>query len=177
MNGIALREPEPSDAAQITKIDAEGLATGHASFRDTPCDWAAFKAGYLTGRALSRVAVHDETVVAWAAVSPTSTRAVYAGVGEVSVYVGTDWRGRGAGRALLSGVIDASESAGYWTLVAQIFPENMGSLALHQALGFEQVGIRRALGRMGYGPMADRWRDVVMLERRSDVVGREIADW
>lgn len=172
LSAFILRSPEASDAAQITKIDAEGLSTGHASFREEPYHWEAFKAGYLTGKALSRVALHDGSVVAWGAVSPTSARKVYAGVGEVSVYVGADRRGRGAGRCMLSAVVEASESAGYWTLVAQIFPENIGSLALHRSVGFEQVGIRRALGRMAYGPMAGKWRDVVMLERRSGRVGR-----
>lgn len=172
MSAFAFRKPEASDATQISRIDAEGLATGHASFREAPHDWDTFRVGYLTGRALSRIALLDGRVVAWGAVSPTSARAVYAGVGEISVYVGSDWRGRGAGRCLLSAVVHASESAGYWTLVAQIFPENIGSLALHLSLGFEQVGIRRALGRMAYGPMAGKWRDVVMLERRSGRVGR-----
>ena len=171
MSTITLREPEASDAAQITKIDAQGLKTGHASFRSIPYEWDGFKAGYMEGGALALVAVHDGNVVGWGAVGPTSARAVYVGVGEVSVYVGTEWRGQAIGQSLLTGVIHASERAGYWTLVAQIFPENKGSLALHQALGFERVGIRRALGRMGYGPMAGQWRDVVMLERRSDIVG------
>lgn len=110
-------------------------------------------------------------VAAWAGVSPTSARPVYAGVGEVSIYVAAERHGTGIGRKLLAGLIAASEQAGYWTLVAQIFPENEASLALHAATDFLPVGTRRRLGRMTYGPLEGHWRDVVMLERRSPVTG------
>lgn len=171
LTDITIRRPDPSDAAAITRIDSEGLATGHATFRATPHDWSSFTASFLTGRGLALVAEDGGAVAAWAGVSPTSPRPVYQGVGEVSIYVSATRQGRGLGRRLLRDLVLASESAGYWTLVAQIFPENKASFALHAVSGFEPVGTRRKLGRMEYGPLNGRWRDVVMLERRSRTVG------
>ncbi|MDB2407048.1 GNAT family N-acetyltransferase [Jannaschia sp.] len=164
---MILRAPRPADGFEINGIHAEGLATGHASFRDDPMGWEAFDAGFDLGL----VAEIDGWVTGFAGVSATSPRAVYSGVGEVSTYVAARSLGRGVGRALLSRIVADSESAGWWTLVAQIFPENEASLALHRACGFETLGIRRGLGRMGYGPMEGQWRDVIMLERRSAKTG------
>jgi phosphinothricin acetyltransferase len=96
---------------------------------------------------------------------------VYAGVGEVSVYVAPSSQRRGAGRRLLTALIAQSEERDYWTLQAGIFPENRGSIALHQALGFQVLGLRRRLGRMSFGPLAGQWRDVLLLERRSQRAG------
>ncbi len=107
------------------------------------------------------------TVLGWAALAPTSPRAVYRGVGEVSVYVDPAVARRGVGRALLDGLIAASERAGFWTLRAGIFPENAASIALHEGAGFEHAGLSRRIGQMPDG----RWRDVVHYERRSGVVG------
>ncbi len=163
---IELRLPIPADESAITMIDAEGLATGHASFRDQPHDWASFQASFLNGRGLALVAEDRTGVVAWAGVSPTSMRPVYNGVGEISVYVAPSRHGLGIGCRLLKMLFLNAESAGYWTLVAQIFPENKASLSLHTSLGFHLVGTRRKLGKMAYGPLAGSWRDVVMLERR-----------
>ena len=173
-----LRPPVPADAPAITAIDAEGLQTGHATFRAEPHDWASFQRSFGTERGVALVAEACEEgsnvpfLLGWAGVAPTSPRAVYAGVGEVSVYVAAAARGRGVGHRLLEGLVTASEAAGYWTLVAQVFPENEASIALHAAHGFRTLGTRERLGRMGYGPLEGRWRDVVMLERRSTVVGR-----
>lgn len=171
LTDITTRRPKPSDAARISAIDAEGLATGHATFRDAPHDWHSFSANFMTGRALALVAEGGGVVAGWAGVSPTSARATYYGVGEVSIYVSVARQGFGLGRHLLTELVLASESAGYWTLVAQIFPENEASLSLHAALGFRTVGIRKKLGRMSHGPFEGRWRDVVMLERRSKIIG------
>lgn len=167
---ITTRRPAPSDAASIAQIDSDGLATGHATFRETPHDWNSFRANFLTGRGLAIIAEDEGSVTAWAGVSPTSNRLVYRGVGEVSIYVSSTRQGDGVGRHLLTEFVLASERSGYWTLVAQIFPENEASLSLHSALGFGIIGTRSRLGKMGYGPFKDRWRDVVMLERRSDVI-------
>ncbi len=171
LTGLATRRPNPSDATRIAAIDAEGLATGHATFRDTPHDWSSFSAIYLAGGALALVAEDGGVVAAWAGVSATSSRPVYRGVGEISVYVSANRQGLGIGRHVLGEMVTASEQAGYWTLVAQIFPENEASLSLHTALGFSVVGIRKKLGKMRHGPFAGRWRDVMMLERRSQSVG------
>lgn len=165
-----IREPNIHDANDITRVDQEGLYTGHASFREDPHDWESFSRSYLTQQAVALVATVDNNVVAWGGVNPTSSRSVYAGVGEVSIYVSTDQQGHGIGQHLLTKLVHASEKAGYWTLVAQIFPENVASLALHKALDFNTVGIRKELGKMGYGPFEGRWRDVVMLERRSSII-------
>lgn len=171
MTHIATRIPKPADAAAIIAIDAQGLATGHATFRDTPLEWGSFEASFLTGRGLALVAEDRNGIAAWAGVSPTSARSVYQGLGEVSIYVSADRQGSGVGRQLLEALVLTSEQAGYWTLVAQIFPENGASLSLHTALGFCAIGTRTKLGRMSYGPFADCWRDVIMLERRSQVIG------
>lgn len=171
MTPITVRPPTADDAAAITDIDAQGLATGHATFRDTPYEWRGFQASFLSDRGLGLVAVREGRTVAWAGVSPTSKRPVYRGVGEVSIYVAADCQGVGVGRQLFTAIITASEASGYWTLVSQIFPENEGSLALHAAMGFHSVGVRQRLGLMPYGPMAGQWRDVMMLERRSSAVG------
>lgn len=171
LTNITTRRPEPSDATAIAVIDEEGLTTGHATFRDTPHDWGSFSASFMTGRGLALIAEDGGVVAAWAGISSTSIRTVYQGVGEVSIYVSAAQQGRGLGHLLLGDLVLASESAGYWTLVAQIFPENEASLSLHAALGFKVVGTRRKLGKMIHGPLEGRWRDVVMLERRSKVIG------
>jgi L-amino acid N-acyltransferase YncA len=106
-------------------------------------------------------------VLGWAALSPASTRSVYRGVAEVSIYVDPASAGRGVGRRLLEALVDASEADGLWTLRAGIFPENVASIALHERCGFERVGVSRRIGQMPDG----RWRDVVLYERRSAIVG------
>ena len=146
LTNITTRRPEPSDATAIAVIDGEGLTTGHATFRDTPHDWNSFSASFMTGRGLALVAENGGAIAAWAGISPTSVRTVYQGVGEVSIYVSAAQHGRGLGHRLLGDLVLASERAGYWTLVAQIFPENEASLSLHAASGFKVVGMRRKLG-------------------------------
>ncbi|MEM7567048.1 MAG: N-acetyltransferase family protein [Pseudomonadota bacterium] len=168
---LVLRPAVAEDATAIAAIDAEGLATGHATFREMPHDWASFSIAFLEGHGLALVVEADGSVVGWAGVAPTSARAVYRGVGEVSVYVGSNARGNGVGRTLLGRLIREAEAAGFWTLVAQVFPENTSSLAMHAVQGFRAIGTRERLGRMTYGPLAGRWRDVVMLERRSTTAG------
>lgn len=172
MSALVFRAPCVDDAAALTGIHRDGLATGHASFRETPYIWSDFVQSYGRGddwQAL--VAEQDGRVLAWAGVVSLSDRCVYAGVGEVSAYVAKCTQGRGVGRACLQALVDLSEQQGFWTLTAQVFPENPASLALHEACGFRVLGQRQRIGRMAYGPHAGQWRDTVAMERRSAVVG------
>jgi L-amino acid N-acyltransferase YncA len=148
----------------VERIYAAGIATGDATFETEPPTWEAFDAGRLAAHRL--VAERDGKVVGWAAVSGVSERCVYAGVVEHSVYVDPAHAGQGVGTALLQALIASTEAAGIWTIQTGIFPENTASLALHERSGFRVVGRRERLGRH-FG----RWRDVVLLERRSAAIG------
>ena len=139
---------------------AEGIATGDATFDTVVPEWSDWDASHV--REHRFVAELHGEVVGWAALSPYSRRAAYAGVAEVSVYVAARARRCGVGRALLEALVASSEAAGIWTLQAAIFPENEASLALHRACGFRVVGLRERIGRLGA-----EWRDVLLLERRS----------
>jgi len=152
----------------VRSIYEEGIATGHATFETMAPAWEVWDAGHLKSCRL--VAVDQGRTVGWAALSPVSGRCVYAGVAEVSVYVAAAERGRGIGQRLLAELVDASEREGLWTLQAGIFPENQASLVIHERCGFRVVGRRQKLGRLGA-----RWRDVLLLERRSTTVGIEGA--
>lgn len=152
------------DAARVLAIYAEGIATGAATFETEAPPWEAWDPAHLPECRL--VAVDGASTMGWAALTPVSGRCVYRGVAEVSVYVASVARGRGIGRALLADLVQASESHGFWTLQAGIFAENEASLALHRACGFREVGRRERLGSLG-----GVWRDVILLERRSAVVG------
>ena len=151
------------DWAAVVEIYRQGLETGDASFETEVPAFEAWDAAHLTQPRL--VARIDGAVAGWAALSPVSERCVYGGVGEVSVYVAPQHAGRGIGRSLLSELVRRSEEAGIWTLQAGIFPENAASLALHQRCGFRVVGRRERLGRH-----RGVWRDVILVERRSDAV-------
>lgn len=153
----------------VSCIYAAGIAGGDATFETEPPTWEAFDAGRLPEHRW--VAVDGSRVLGWLAVSPVSERRVYAGVVEHSVYVDPAAQGRGVGRALMAALVASTEAAGIWTIQSGVFPENAASLALHEAAGFRVVGTRQRVGRMSVGPLAGRWRDVVLLERRSGVVG------
>jgi phosphinothricin acetyltransferase len=148
----------------VRAIYLEGVATGHATFETGAPEWAVWDEKHRPDCRL--VAKADNRVIGWAALSPVSSRQVYAGVAEVTIYVGDAARGQGVGWALMKALIEASERAGIWTLQAGIFPENVASLALHKACGFREVGYRERIGQMN-----GIWRNTVMLERRSRVVG------
>ena len=158
---IAALRPEHWD--DVARIYAEGIATGNATFETDVPSWERWDAGHLAAHRF--VARRDGAVVGWVAVGPVSDRCVYGGVVENSVYVAAEARGRGVGRALLEALIASTEAAGIWTIQTGIFPENEASVALHQRVGFEIVGRRKRLGKL-HGV----WRDVLFLERRSEIV-------
>jgi L-amino acid N-acyltransferase YncA len=155
-------------ADEVLAIFQSGVDGGNATFETAAPTWQKFDEGKLPGHRF--VALDADGVLGWVALSPTSDRAVFAGVAEVSVYVHGAAQGRGIGRALLGAVIDSTERAGLWTLQAGIFPENIASMRLHEALGFRVVGVRERMG-LHHFERDTRWRDVVLLERRSPVIG------
>ncbi len=154
----------PDDWPDVNAIYAEGIATGDATFETEPPSWEEFDRGRLRQGRL--VAVEDDSIVGWAALASTSTRACYSGVAEHSVYVAAHAQGRGIGRALMTGLVTAADQAGIWTIQTSIFPENAASLALHGRLGFRVVGRRERIARL-HGS----WRDTILLERRSPTAG------
>jgi len=168
----------------VRRIYREGIATGDATFETEVPEWEEFDSSHLKNCRLVALEAHPVEIeededdsgfldtqtaliaVAWAALSPVSNRQVYRGVAEVSLYVAEAARGRGAGKALLKALVQKSERDGIWTLQAGVFPENTASIALHKSCGLRKVGVRRRIGKLG-----DRWRDVLLLERRSKVNG------
>lgn len=162
---VDIRPMRQTDADAVLAIYQAGLDGGHASFEITAPTWAAFDAVKLPGHRFVATDRGTGAVLGWVAVSAVSDRCVYAGVVEHSVYVRQDARGRGVGRALLDALITSTEAAGIWTIQAGVFPENQASLALHAATGFRIVGTRERIGRH-HG----RWRDVLLLERRSPTI-------
>jgi L-amino acid N-acyltransferase YncA len=150
----------PEDWTEVRRIYLEGIETGDATFETEVPAWERWDAGHRSDCRL--IARDGADVLGWAALSPVSSRQVYAGVADLSVYVAREARGRGIGRELLGALIESSEQAGVWTLQAGIFPENQASLRLHRALGFRDVGRRERVGCL-----RGEWRDVLLLERRS----------
>jgi len=168
--------PMPPDLwPAVREIYREGIATGNATFETELPDWEKWDSSHRKNCRLIAFEPIDEeelipldrlNVLGWAALSPVSSRRVYAGVAEVSVYVAAAARGHGVGKALLQALVEESEQNGIWTLQAGIFPENRASIALHKSCGFRKVGVRQRVGKLG-----DTWRDVMLLERRSEAVG------
>jgi L-amino acid N-acyltransferase YncA len=161
---LDVRAMRSDDWPAVGNIYSEGIATGNATFETEIPEWAKWDQGHLQDCRL--VAQAGERILGWAALSPVSSRRVYSGVAEVSVYVAAETRGRGVGKMLLQSLVTQSERCGMWTLQAGIFPENAASIALHRSCGFREVGLRRKLGQRG-----GIWRDVLLLERRSLSVG------
>lgn len=155
---------QPQDWEQVSAIYLEGIATGHATFETAAPDWEQWDAGHLPICRL--IARNEEHILGWAALSAVSRRKVYAGVAEVSVYVSGKARGRGVGDKLMAALIANSEEHGIWTLQASVFPENRASVALHLKHGFRELGRRERIAQL-HGI----WRDTVVLERRSRIVG------
>lgn len=161
---IQIDAMQPGDWPAVEAIYREGVATGAATFETEAPSWEVWNGSHREDCRL--VARRAGVIVGWAALTPVSGRCVYAGVGEVSVYVAAAARGQGVGRALLEALVTASEAAGLWMLQAGILRENAASVALHERCGFRVVGVRERLGQL-HG----EWRDVILMERRSEVVG------
>jgi L-amino acid N-acyltransferase YncA len=161
--GVRIEAITDAHAAAVLVIYQAGIDEGNATFETSAPGWPAFTAARLPGHRF--VATAAGLVAGWVAASPVSGRCVYAGVVEHSVYVHPDARGRGIGRRLLDALIGSTEAAGIWTIQSGIFPENTASLALHLAAGFRVVGTRERIGCH-----RGRWRDVILIERRSPVV-------
>ena len=161
---MRIRPMHSGDADAVLRIYQAGMDSGHASFESTAPSWATFDASKLPEHRYVAVDSGD-TVLGWVTVSGVSSRPVYAGVVEHSVYVDPDAQRRGVGRALLEELIASTETAGIWTIQSGIFPENTASLALHRKAGFRVLGIRERIGR--HAMYGGRWRDVVFIERRS----------
>ncbi len=172
--------PMPPDLwPAVRQIYREGIATGNATFETEVPDWEKWDSSHRKDCRLVALEPGDEgiaevlipldgvRVLGWAALSPVSSRRVYAGVAEVSVYVAAAARGRGVGKALLQALVQESEMNGIWTLQAGIFPENVASISLHTSCGFREVGVSRHIGKLG-----DTWRNVILMERRSATVGK-----
>ena len=158
---------QADDSAAVIRIYAEGIATRNASLERAAPDWTHFDRSHRDDCRFVARDVENGTVLGWTALGNYSPRAVYRGVAWESVYVGAAARGLGVGRALLETLIPASEAAGVWTLLAGVLADNAASLALHERVGFRRVGVQHGMGQDAAG----RWRDVVLLERRSATIG------
>jgi L-amino acid N-acyltransferase YncA len=163
---IRIEPMTADDGPAVLQIYGQGIATGNATLEAATPDWAHWQTGH---RRDCRLVARDDDgrVVGWTALTRYSAREVYAGVAWESVYVDSAARGRGVGSALLVALVPASEAAGVWTLLAGVLVENVASLALHERAGFRRIGVQEGMGR----DVSGRWRDVVLLERRSTVVG------
>jgi L-amino acid N-acyltransferase YncA len=165
-DGVLIRPMRAADSSEVLTIYQAGLDTGQASFETTAPTWEAFDAAKLPLHRYVAADAANGRLLGWVAASPVSARRVYAGVAEHSVYVDPARHRRGIGSALLAALIGSTEAAGIWTIQSSVFPENTVSLGLHQKAGFRIVGTRERIARH-HG----RWRDTVILERRSEVAG------
>jgi phosphinothricin acetyltransferase len=166
MNRQVFRKMEATDWDKVAEIYKQGIETGNATFQQDIPTWEEWDKGHLKGCRI--VAVINNELAGWAALTPVSGRCVYAGVAEVSVYVSDKFRGHKIGFQLLKELITESEKENLWTLQAGIFPENIPSLRIHEKLGFRTVGYRERIGKM-----KGKWRDTILLERRSKIIGND----
>jgi L-amino acid N-acyltransferase YncA len=153
----------PDDWPAVEAIYAEGIATGVGTFETAPPSWEQWNAARLPH---SRLVARAHAILGWAALSPVSSRACYAGVAEVGFYVTASARGQGIGRALLEAVIESSERHGIWTLQSATIAENEASLAVQRRCGFRVIGRRERIAKRD-----GLWCDTILLERRSATVG------
>lgn len=162
---MKIRPYHPTDWSDVERIYAEGIATNLATFETTPKPQEKWEADSVEGSSIV-AEMPNGTIGGWAILWPVSDRCAYAGVAEVSVYVGDNARGQGVGKALLNELVACSERLGIWTLQAGIFEENQPSVSLHEKCGFRLIGVRERLGAL-HGI----WKNIVLMERRSSTVG------
>ena len=168
--GVVMDQMKQTDWEQVLEIYYHGMKTQNANFEINESDWQTWEDWNRDHLPHCRLVVREgKCMLGWAALLPVSAREAYWGVAEVSIYLHKDSMGKGIGTKLMRALIEASEEAGVWTLQSEIFPENTGSLKLHEKMGFRRVGYREKIGQMEDG----RWRDVVLVERRSPHVGLE----
>jgi L-amino acid N-acyltransferase YncA len=160
---LEIRKLRQEDWAAVREIFEQGIAGRNATFETEAPSWDAWDRSQLDGQRY--VAVEHGRVVGWVAAHAVSSRPCYRGVVEHSVYVHDEFQGRGVGRALLERLFKSTEAAGIWTIQTGVFPENEASLAMHVKCGFRVVGTQQKLGKLD-----GVWRDVVVLERRSEVI-------
>ena len=161
---IMIRDLRPEDATAVLEIYQQGLDTGEASFETKAPEWQAFDRKYLPFSRL--VYEQDGQIAGWAALAAVSARDCYRGVAEISIYVAGSFAGQGIGTQLMQAAVESSEANGIWSLYSSIFPENEATRRLHLRQGFREVGIRERIAQQ-HG----RWRDTLILERRSQRVG------
>ncbi|NVN16743.1 GNAT family N-acetyltransferase [Muricauda sp. HICW] len=161
---MIVRTMKPSDWDAVSTIYLEGIATGFATFETKTPSYEQWDNAHTQECRL--VAENNGSIMGWAALSPVSSRCVYGGVAEVSVYISEKSRGKGVGKLLMQHLIEESEKAGYWTIQSGIFPENTPSIKLHKKVGFRYIGKRERVGRI-HGV----WKDNLLFERRSSRVG------
>lgn len=160
---MEIRKLFATDWDEVKSIYEKGIATGNATFQTSAPSWEEWDSSHLVSCRI--VALEEGHVVGWAALTPVSSRCVYAGVAEVSVYVYPDQSGKGIGLLLLEELVRLSEAEGIWTLQAGIFPENLASLRIHEKAGFRVLGVREKIGKQN-----GLWRDTALLERRSKII-------
>ena len=164
---FALLPMQSVDYPSVSRIFIQGIETGNATYDTSAAVWEDWDAKHLMHSRWVVKSANEGSVLGWAALSPVSSRVVFSGVAELSIYVDTDYLGKGMGNALMEAVVASSEENGIWMLQSGIFPENQASIGMHEKFGFRLVGRRERIGKMANGI----WRDIVLLERRSLIVG------
>jgi L-amino acid N-acyltransferase YncA len=161
---VEIQQMKPSDWFAVADIYKQGIATKMATFETNVPEWEQWNENHIESCRL--IAKINENTVGWAALSAVSSRCVYGGVAEVSVYVSSVARGKKIGEYLLRNLIDQSEEQGYWTLQSGIFPENLASIRLHEKLGFRKIGYKERIGQLD-----GDWKDNILMEKRSNKKG------
>ena len=164
MKNVLFRKMLEEDYPSVKKIYLEGIATGNATFQTDAPNWKDWDFSHLKHSRI--IAEINGEIAGWAALSAVSGRCVYAGVAEVSVYINSKFRGKNLGTKILEKLIESSEENGIWTLTAGIFPENVSSVKIHEKNGFRIQGFREKIGKMN-----GVWRDTLLLEKRSKIIG------